>query len=309
MYAFPKEVDSADPVITSVAPNSPAASAGLEAGDKIMRIGGKQDPNWQDVMTVESLNANRALPVVVERHGKQLTYSVTPRMDPREGIGVVGWNGEEDVQIGQVLKDSPAAAAGLQPGDLLLSVNDQPIVTPVVLQQAVIHSAGKPVSIKIMRENRVQTISVTPTATNEPKLPWHIGIGFRYRVQIVKLGFGPAIVESLRFNSQNATMIFRVLGSIVERRVSPKALAGPIGIAQMSSEAAQQGPLSSAADVGCEPESCYFQPVAYSDPRRGHAAAVDYRDAAAAGGQLTSQRDGVQAGICVSDDDCRVRDL
>jgi regulator of sigma E protease len=244
MYAFPKEVDSADPVITSVARNSPAERAGLQAGDKIVQIGSKHDPNWQDVMTVESLNANRALPVLVERHGKRLAYSVTPRMDPREGVGVVGWNGEEDVQIGQVLQGSPAQAAGLRPGDLLLSVNDQPIVTPLVLQQAVIHSQGRPVSIKVMRDNRLQTIDVTPTRTNDPKLPWHIGIGFRYRVQIVKLGFAPAILESLRFNSQNATMIFRVLGSIVERRVSPKALAGPIGIAQMSSEAAQQGPLS-----------------------------------------------------------------
>ena len=244
MYAFPKEVDSADPVVTSITPGSPADRAGLQAGDKIVQIGTKQDPNWQDVMTLESLNANRALPVVVERRGTKLHYAVTPKMDPKEGIGVVGWNGEEDVQIGQVSKDSPAQAAGLEPGDLLLSVNDQPIVTPVVLQQAVIHSAGRPVTLKLMRGNRVETISVTPTPTKDPKLPWHIGIGFRYRIQIVKLGFRPAVAESLRFNSQNATMIFRVLGSIVERRVSPKALAGPIGIAQMSNEAAQQGPLS-----------------------------------------------------------------
>lgn len=244
MYAFPKEVDSTDPVITSITPDSPAETSGFEAGDKIVQIADKRDPNWQDVVTIESLNANRALPVVVDRHGKTLRLSVTPRMDPKEGVGVVGWNGEEDVQIGQVLQNSPAAAAGLRPGDLLLSVNAKPIVTPVVLQQAVIHSEGKPVTIQVMRDNRMQNISVTPTRTNDPKLPWHIGIGFRYRVQIVKLGFVPAVVESLRFNSQNAGMIFRVLGSIVERRVSPKALAGPIGIAQMSSEAAQQGPLS-----------------------------------------------------------------
>src|ERR1700761_5231969 len=35
MYAFPKEVESADPVITSIAAGSPAAQAGLQAGDKI----------------------------------------------------------------------------------------------------------------------------------------------------------------------------------------------------------------------------------------------------------------------------------
>jgi regulator of sigma E protease len=244
MYAFPKEIDSADPVLTSIAPDSPAARAGLQPGDKILRIAGKADPTWQDVITTESLNANRALPVTVDRHGRNLTLWVTPNMDPKQGVGIAGWDGEEDVQIGQVLKGSPAQAAGLQPGDLLLSVNNRPIASPSVLQQAVIHSQGKPITLRFMRNNAAQTISVTPAASNDPKLPWHIGIGFGYRsprVQFVKLGFGPAIVESLRFNKQNATLIFRVLGSILERRVSPKALAGPIGMAKMSQEAAQQG--------------------------------------------------------------------
>jgi regulator of sigma E protease len=244
MYAFPKEVESADPVITSIAPGSPAEQAGLQPGDKIVQIGDKRHPNWQDVITLESLNANRALSVVVDRQGRTLTYSVTPKMDPRDGIGVAGWNGEEDVQIGQVSKGSPAEAAGLRPGDLFLSVNGKPIVSPVVLQQAVIYSAGRPVRIKFMRGNQLETVSVTPTPTKDPKLPWHIGIEFSYRVQIIRLPFGPALRESLKFNAQNATMMFRVLGSIVERRVSPKALAGPIGIAQLSSEAAQQGAFS-----------------------------------------------------------------
>ena len=242
MYGFPKEVPSPDAVVSSVAPNSAAAEAGIRPGDRIIRIGSKNDPSWQDVLTQEALNANHALPVVVDRNHEQIMLSVTPRMDPKEGIGVAGWRG--DVQVGEVAKGSPAAAAGLKAGDSLISVNGQPIESFSTVQQAIIRSGGKPVTLELMRNNQLQRISVTPAASNNPKLPWHIGIAFRMPVKIVKLGLAPAIGESLRFNRQNATMIFQVLGSIVERRVSPKTLAGPIGMSQMASEAAQEGPSS-----------------------------------------------------------------
>jgi regulator of sigma E protease len=111
------------------------------------------------------------------------------------------------------------------------------------VQQVVFHSSGNPVSFEIMRGGRMQTFSVAPAATGESKAPYRIGVSFRLPVQFVKLGFADAFVQSLRFNKQNALMIFQVLGSIVERRVAAKAaMSGPIGIAQMSNEAAQQGP-------------------------------------------------------------------
>ena len=241
MYAFPKEAP--DPVITSVAAGSPAAESGFEPGDKIVEIGGKTDPNWQDVMGIESLNANHPLPVIVDRRGTKLNLTVTPRMDAKQGIGVAGWGGEQDVQIRDVVQGSPAEAAGLRPGDLLLSVNGQTILSPLALHQAIIHSGGHPVALTLMRNNQVQTVTVTPAPSGDAKAPWRVGISFRFKTEIVRLPFPQAVVESMRFNAENATMIFRVLGSIVERRVSPKALAGPIGIAQMSSEAAAEGPL------------------------------------------------------------------
>jgi regulator of sigma E protease len=242
MYGFPKEVPSGDAVISSLAPNSPAAEAGLEPGDRIVQIGDKQNPSWQDVLTQEALNAGHELQLVVSRKGQKMPMSVTPRMDAKEGIGVAGWRG--DVQVGEVQKGSPAQAAGLQPGDLLTNVNNQPVESILTVQQAIIRSNGKPVELDILRKSQPEHISVTPLPNNNPKLPWHIGIGFRSPVQMVKLGFGPAFMESLAFNRQNATMIFEVLQSIVARRVSPKTLSGPIGIAQMSSEAAQEGPSS-----------------------------------------------------------------
>src|SRR4029078_472629 len=73
--------------------------------------------------------------------------------------------------------------------------------------------------------------------------PWRIGVRFGSPpVQFIKLDFQPAFAQSLRFNRQNALMIFKFLGGLIQHRVSPKSLAGPIGIAQMSSQAAEEGP-------------------------------------------------------------------
>ncbi len=243
MHGFLMEVESNDAVISSLAPNSPAAKAGLEPGDKIVELGGHKNPNWPDVLMQTALNANHATPVVVDRKGQRLTLIVTPEMDPKEGIGIAGWRG--GVQVGEVAKGSPAEAAGLRSGDSFIDVNGQPVSSAETVRDEVIRSAGKPVALKIMRTGEFHNLSVTPVANSDPKMPWHIGIGFKLPVQFVKLGIGPAFVESIRFNKQNALLIFELLRSLVERRVSPKStLAGPIQIAQMSSEAAQEGPFS-----------------------------------------------------------------
>jgi regulator of sigma E protease len=244
MYAFPKQLDTTDPMITAIQAGSPASDAGLKPGDKIVELNGKQDPNWDFVLMQEALNANHPLRGTVQRHGQNMPFSVTPRMDPKQGIGVAGWGGEQNIQVGEVAVGSPAALAGLQPGDLFMTVNGQQVASPVTVKQAITHSAGQPVDFQVMRNGHLRDVTITPAASKDPKMPWHIGVGFKLPVQIVKLGPVGALEQSLRFNKQNALMVFQVLGGIVERRVSPKSLSGPIGIAQMSSEAAQAGAWS-----------------------------------------------------------------
>ena len=240
MHGFQTEVESSDAVINSILPNSPAAQAGLQAGDKILQLGGHKNPNWPDVVMNTALNANHAMPVVVDRKGQVIKSTITPRMDPKEGIGDAGWRG--GVQVGQVTKGSPADAAGLQPGDSFIKVNGQPVASITSVQQVVFHSGGKPVDFTVLRAGEFRDVTITPSPGPDSKMPWHIGIAFEMPVRYVKLAFGPAVVESARFNKQNASLIFQLLGSLAERRVSPRStLAGPIQIAVMSKEAAQEG--------------------------------------------------------------------
>ena len=244
MHAFEKQVDSTDPVVTTVPADSAAARAGVQPGDRIIQIGSHKHPNWQEVLTQEALNPNHPVPVIVDRKGAKLEFTVVPALDAKQGIGIAGWNGDPDVQLGEVMKNSPAEAAGLKPGDLLISVNNRAVSSMEVVTQQVIGSKGRPIDVMLVRNGHVQKLSVTPTATRDSKLPWHIGVGLRPRGEVVRLSFLPAVVESLRTNERYSMMIFEGLKSIVERRVSPKTLSGPIGIAVMSSEAAREGPIS-----------------------------------------------------------------
>lgn len=68
-----------------------------------------------------------------------------------------------------------------------------------------------------------------------------IGVELEVR-EIVKLPFPQAAVESVRQNIQGARLIVKFLEGIVERRMSPKTLEGPIRIAQLSGDAARRGP-------------------------------------------------------------------
>ncbi|MBV9267715.1 MAG: RIP metalloprotease RseP [Acidobacteriaceae bacterium] len=244
MYAFPKEVDSRDPVITSVAADSAAFRAGLQPGDRIVQIASQKDPTWQDVLTREAFSANHPLSLVVLRKDARLNLTVTPAMDPKQGIGVAGWNGDPDIELFDVQKGSPAAGAGLKKGDLLVSINGQPVSTMETVQQQVVASHGSPVQLVLMRNGHFQKETVTPAATGDSKLPWRIGVAVKPRGEIVKLSFFPALMESIHANERYATLILDSLRSIIERRISPKTLHGPIGIAQMSNEAAHEGPLS-----------------------------------------------------------------
>jgi regulator of sigma E protease len=57
-----------------------------------------------------------------------------------------------------------------------------------------------------------------------------------------RLSLPGALRESVQENVRSAGLIFRFLEGIVERRISAKSLTGPVGIAQMSGQAAKQGP-------------------------------------------------------------------
>ncbi len=225
-----------------VKPGSPAARAGLQEGDVLVQLEDKQDPTWEDVALREVVSANRLLPLLVERNGKLLHMAVMPEAEPASGLGSVGWIPQTDVEVGGFIPGMDAERKGLRKGDQFVSIDGEPIRMAQKVHEILTRSNGQPAHLVLRRNTQLLEMDFTPVRGELAGQPsWMLGVELAPRVVYVKLPFVNAVRESVHQNARGATLIYQFLSAIVERRSSAKSLSGPIGIAQLSGQAAREG--------------------------------------------------------------------
>jgi regulator of sigma E protease len=251
MVSYEKIIDDNGAVVGHVIADSPAAKAGIVAGDKIVKIDGNTNPDWEDILTREIERVDRPMSVTVQRGNYTFNTTVTPVLDEKSGMGDAGWEGQNAIQVGAVSEGMPAAAAGLKKGDLLLKVNGTAIHSRYTLPDIIKRSDGKPVTLEFSRAGFppgvTRTVVMQPKFTNmDGSARWMIGVSpeVKWNIQKESLSLPAAFAESVKQNARFGTLIVEMLRGIVERRVPAKTLSGPIGIAGQATEAAKEGPAS-----------------------------------------------------------------
>ncbi|MCH8188443.1 MAG: RIP metalloprotease RseP [Proteobacteria bacterium] len=68
------------PVVSTVTPGSAAASAGLEPGDRIVRVRGSKIARFEDIQRIVQIRPGEEMALVILRDGAEHTLSVTPRL-------------------------------------------------------------------------------------------------------------------------------------------------------------------------------------------------------------------------------------
>lgn len=152
--------------------------------------------------------------------------------------------------IGSVTPDSPAAAAGLQPEDKVLEVEGTAVQEWSELSQLIQESGGNPIQLKVQRGDETVTVVLTPeiketrTILGEKVSRPLIGIVASNNVVVEKINPFQAGYYAITHTVAMIELTFVVLGKLFVGAISPRTLAGPIGIAQMSGEVAKAGPLA-----------------------------------------------------------------
>jgi regulator of sigma E protease len=122
-------------VVGDVIEDSPAARAGLEPGDRVLAIDGHGIRYWEELERKIQRSAGKELHLRLERNGKSFEKYVVPieeTIRKREGVaqeqGRIGITRAPFAPLVGVLDPaSPAATSGLRTGDLIISLDGQPV--------------------------------------------------------------------------------------------------------------------------------------------------------------------------------------
>ncbi len=247
------------PMIGEPPAGTPAALAGLVAGDEIRRVNGTDTPAFQD-LRLNLLRAGVAdEPLVLElADGRSVRLDAPPleteslERDTLRPLGIVRYDPEIAPVIGKVLPDGAAARAGFQPGDRLITADGKTVANWQDWVRVVRQHPAKSLRIEFERQGQRRLLTVVPDAVEEG--------GQR----IGKIGAGPQVDESVlatlmtevRYGPVEALwrgaaktwdmslFTLEMMGRMVLGQVSWKNLSGPLTIADYAGQSASLGWIS-----------------------------------------------------------------
>jgi regulator of sigma E protease len=154
-------------------------------------------------------------------------------------------------ELSQVFPDTPAAAAGFQAGDELISLGGRPAGDSAVIGEVARESFGQPVEAVVRRGGQELTLTVTPGPWTSPDGDaYESGFGFSYGPKVEQVPAGPleAIVQGVTYSLDLTGRMLQALAGlpasilgIFSPAPSPEGEPiGPVGIARATGEVIQQ---------------------------------------------------------------------
>lgn len=245
-YAVINEVPKGEIKGTSaewVIPDSPAANAGIQPGDIIRRFDTVDNPDWAEAETRAAVNQGQTVPVVIERNGKTQQLWLPLPKDTRGqdfSLSVVGLDLQflsSPIVIQEVSSPSPAAQAGLEPGDAILSLDGHAFHTIFSLLDYLQFKKGGATTLVIQRNGVQSTVTVHPAMIDSA---WRLGIKLVDPPTYPNpLPLSKAVGKSVKFCKENSSLILEVVRKLFTHQVSVTQLQGPVSIARMAGMAAE----------------------------------------------------------------------
>ena len=219
---------------------SPAAEAGLRAGDTIVAIDGIPVTTWDEMRQILFTGSGRTADgrpqaaLTIRRGEETLILSARPVLAGDERMRMLGVSHYERLIVGEIDPGSLGEKTGLQKGDVIAALDGVPLTSVQTYVAGLRANPARPSELVVERAGQKATLAVP--ARPDAKEPADLGIGFDPETVMIH----PTPLKQI---SDNVRMTFRTLGSLLNRNsdVGISKLSGPIGIARVFHITAQEG--------------------------------------------------------------------
>lgn len=246
------------PYVGTVEPDTIAARAGFQSGDRIQSVNSTPVADWGSAQTEIALNleAGKVAVAVQTASGAQAVRTIdaagteeASKIAKNQGyIGLMPF--KITTVIGGVEKGSPADKAGLKTGDKLTAADGKPITSWQEWANLTRQSPGKKIALTYERDGRARTADIRPdTVERSDKtligrvglLPqsdkaWDRQIRRNYRPSVVR-AFGMGWEKTVSYSWTTV----KFFGKLISGNASASHISGPLTIADIAGQSAELG--------------------------------------------------------------------
>ena len=248
------------PLIGAVAPDTPAARAGLQVGDEILAVNDQETPTWslalQELATASVGAAQLEIRVRTAGGAQQVrtmpSSEIGDLAEKTDLLGHIGLTPERPAAppvFGDILNGEPAERAGLREGDRILSADGEAIEDWGRWVEYVQARPGVAIDLRVERDGEPLRIALTPAphAQNDTVIgrigasnQLMPGVMERYQAHY-SMGIGEAIPAAIGRTWEYSVLTLKVMWRVLTGEASIHNLSGPITIADAAGKTASIG--------------------------------------------------------------------
>ncbi len=227
------------PCIGYVVPATAGARAGFLPGDCLEAINGDEVRSWSDTNQVLVAHAGAPLIFSLQREGERVELTMRPDDGALEGLQSLGLLPPQQALVGGLAPGMPAHAAGVEEGDRILAIDQNPVTSWYDLKTIIQESHGQAQTFTLDRDGAPLELSIKPVRQEANGDEYLIGIAPHQETVFKR--FGP--VAALQAGAERAGDLIELTLVFVQKlfagHVSTKSIGGPITVVQIAGQAAQ----------------------------------------------------------------------
>ncbi|MCL6248294.1 RIP metalloprotease RseP [Acinetobacter sp. ANC 4945] len=246
--------------VGKILPNTPAAAAQMQAGDKITAVDGTQVSTWErlNYALVDRVGETGNIQIQAERAGQIQNFSLPIQsflrdqtQSPLDVLGFTPYRPEIPAVVSKLSEDGAAIRQGMQVGDRIVSIDSVKMKDWFDVVQVVQASPEKLLKIDVLRQNKIVHLSVMPQGKRDQmgkvtgllgvqSDPGKVNIPAEYK-QTIQYTPVEAMGKAVEKTGQISSMILNSIVKMVRGLVGLDNLSGPITIAKVAGQSAEMG--------------------------------------------------------------------